>query len=244
MNAAIVLGSAPNILFQTNAGVRPPSAPTAGRTAHFWTKPAALNFSRLFIPTSRTAVLEVRFMTRRANERRDCSHGTRVAAFWSVSQTQQVTQSRAAWKVRCEKQLQTWKHPRTPQGGKLQFHFHAACFQAAAFEESGVTILLLQSQPREACKAAGWLRFQTWILADPCRRVTVWNGFQPVRVRQDQSASLQATEAVVTARVWLLLLAKGPATWLLRCWRFSQSSTTFQRKYSTRGFSLRLVKIS
>lgn len=121
VNAPIILRSAPNILFGTNAGVRPPSALTAGRTAHFWTKPAALNFSRLFLPTSRTALSEVRFKTHRADEWCECSHGTCVAAFWSVSQTHQLTQSRAVWKAWCEKELQPWKHPQTPQDGKLQF---------------------------------------------------------------------------------------------------------------------------
>lgn len=54
VNAAIVLWSAPNILFQTNAGVRPRSAPTAGRTAHFWTKLAAYfsSFGSAFQDTS------------------------------------------------------------------------------------------------------------------------------------------------------------------------------------------------
>lgn len=56
VNAAIVLMSAPNILFQTNAGVRLWSAPTADRTAHFWTKPAALNFSHMFIQQFRKYV--------------------------------------------------------------------------------------------------------------------------------------------------------------------------------------------
>lgn len=56
VNAAIVLQSAPNIFFQTNAGVCPRSAPTAGRTAHFWKELAALNFSRMFIQQFRKYV--------------------------------------------------------------------------------------------------------------------------------------------------------------------------------------------